>query len=122
MVATEKVQYKPDPNDANQTIAVKEVWVESRLYGLRYISSNTVCFFMQPNVTIFRSAVKNFGIERFKQNCLKATDGFNFVLERLHDRQMYLKEIHGKRWQEMRDRSEALRGKLSSPIKLEKSS
>jgi len=35
MVATEKVQYKPDPNDANQTIAVKEVWVESRLYGLR---------------------------------------------------------------------------------------
>ena len=40
------------PDDPNTTIAVKEAWVESSFYGLR-------------------SAIKNFGVERFKKNCIK---------------------------------------------------
>ena len=35
MVAIEKVKYVPDPNNPNETIAFKEAWVESGLYGLR---------------------------------------------------------------------------------------
>ena len=37
MVAIEKVKYVPDPNNPNETIAFKEAWVESGLYGLRYV-------------------------------------------------------------------------------------
>ena len=36
MIATEKVRYTPDPNNPNETLAIKEAWVESGLYGLRY--------------------------------------------------------------------------------------
>ena len=55
MTAVEKVVYSADPSDPQRsTIAVKEAWVESGLYGIR-------------------SAVKNFGIERFKKNCDKAS-------------------------------------------------
>jgi hypothetical protein len=74
MTVAEKVVYKECPLDPNQTIAVKEAWVESRLYGLR-------------------SAIKNFGIERFKMNCVKATDGFNHVLSGIQEQQMNLQRI-----------------------------
>ena len=40
MVAVEKVKYIPDPNNPNETIAYKEAWVESGLYGLRYLLHN----------------------------------------------------------------------------------
>ena len=36
MIATEKVRYTPDPENPNETIAIKEAWVESGLWGLRY--------------------------------------------------------------------------------------
>lgn len=62
MTAVEKVRYVANPdNPTLETIAIKEAWIESGLYGLR-------------------SAVKTFGIERFKDNCRKATEGFNHVL------------------------------------------
>ncbi len=65
MTAVEKVEYVANPdNPAQETVAIKEAWVESGLYGLR-------------------SAVKNFGIERFKDNCRKATDGFDHVLHQV---------------------------------------
>ncbi len=35
MVATEKVRYVADPDNPNETIAIKEAWIESGLYGLR---------------------------------------------------------------------------------------
>ena len=46
MVAIEKVKYVPDPNNPNETIAFKEAWVESGLYGLRYgiVKYSSVCF------------------------------------------------------------------------------
>ena len=37
MTATEKVRYTPDPEHPNETIAMKEIWIESGLYGLRCI-------------------------------------------------------------------------------------
>lgn len=87
MTAIEKVQYTVDPKNPKQTLAVKEVWIESGLYGVR-------------------SAVKNYGIERFKQNCTKATEGFNFVLAQLQSQQHFLNKVGLKKWQEMKERSE----------------
>lgn len=79
MTSVEKVRYLPSnhpdaikasANDAANTtvsedggcVAIKEAWIESSLYGLR-------------------SAVKNYGIKKFKENCIRATDGFNHVLK-----------------------------------------
>ena len=61
--------------------------VESRLYGLR-------------------SAVKSFGIERFKNNCARATDGFDYVLKHLHEKQQYLTELRQRKSQEIKARGE----------------
>jgi len=74
MTAIEKVVYKASPSNPNHTVAFKQAWVESNFYGLR-------------------SAIKNFGIERFKNNCVKATDGFNYVLEQFQTRQNSLREM-----------------------------
>ena len=115
MVAVEKVKYVPDPNNPNETIAYKEAWVESGLYGLRYelpiFSHKKRC-----SIEIFvlhRSAVKTFGIERFKQNCTKATEGFNHVLFHLHQ----MKQVREKKWTEMKEMKqkgvEALRDKIT---------
>jgi hypothetical protein len=37
MSAVEKVSYRQDPNNPEVTIAVKEAWIESGLYGLRWV-------------------------------------------------------------------------------------
>lgn len=91
MTAVEKVVYSVDPSDPQRsTIAVKEAWVESGLYGIR-------------------SAVKNFGIERFKKNCDKASQGLNHVLHNLienHKRnKIHFQELtNSKRWLEIREK------------------
>lgn len=74
MTVAERVVYKICPTNPAQTVAVKEAWVESRFYGLR-------------------TAIKNFGIERFKRNTVRATEGFNLVLERLQHQQVSLREM-----------------------------
>jgi len=63
MGTTEKVTLVPSENDEKSTKAIKEAWIESEIYGLR-------------------SAIKSFGIDRFKKNCDKATKGFEWVLNR----------------------------------------
>ena len=55
-----------------------------------------------------RSAVKNFGIERFKTNCHRATDGFNLVMAHLHTRQQYLKDMQMKKFQQIRQTGETV--------------
>ena len=50
------------PENTNKTKVIKEVWIESDIYGLR-------------------SAIKKFGIDRFKKNCDKASEGFEWVLK-----------------------------------------
>ena len=62
MGTTEKVTLVPSENEKS-TKAIKEAWIESEIYGLR-------------------SAIKSFGIDRFKKNCEKATNGFEWVLKR----------------------------------------
>lgn len=62
MGTTERVTYSPS-NPKNFCLAFKEVWIESDIYGLR-------------------SAIKSFGIDRFKKNCAKASEGFDWVLSR----------------------------------------
>ena len=54
MTVAERVVYKICPTNPAQTVAVKEAWVESRFYGLR-------------------TAIKNFGIERFKRNTVRVS-------------------------------------------------
>ncbi len=68
MGTTERVTFRPHNNvvndsnsNNNNTEAFKEVWIESDVYGLR-------------------SAIKRFGLDRFKKNCVKATEGFEWVL------------------------------------------
>merc|ERR1712055_1227503 len=87
MTATEKVRYQPNPENPDETIALKEAWVESKLYGLR-------------------SAVKNFGVDRFKKNCVKATYGFNHVLNHLYEKQLYLSELKQRKSHEIKTKGE----------------
>ena len=42
MTAVEKVSYREHPNDPNVTIAVKEAWFESGLYGLRLVTTRSL--------------------------------------------------------------------------------
>ena len=46
----------------NTTKVLKEVWIESDVLGLR-------------------SAIKKFGLDRYKRNYLAASEGFEFVLQ-----------------------------------------
>lgn len=85
-----QVVYKADPSNPSHTVALKQAWVESNFYGLR-------------------SAIKTFGIERFKKNCRNATDGFNHVLERFHHKQHDLRELGTVKLAEFQVRREQLR-------------
>ena len=93
MTAIEKVVYKACPDNPNHTVALKQAWVESNFYGLR-------------------SAIKNFGIERFKVNCVKATDGFNYVLERFHQQQHHLREMSHVKLAEFQMKKDNLKNKV----------
>ncbi len=61
----EKVVYRPHNENTSWTVSEKKVWVDSSVYGLA-------------------SAVKRFGVERYKQNIKKAYKGFNFTLEMMY--------------------------------------
>ena len=66
MGVTEKVVFKPDPEcPETRTLVEKQAWIESDMFG-------------------FRSAIKKFGIDRFKKNSLRASQGFDWVLDRLY--------------------------------------
>lgn len=97
MTAIEKVVYRACPDNPDYTVAVKQAWVESNLYGLR-------------------SAIKSFGIDRFKKNCIKATDGFNFVLAKFHSRQNNLRELGHVKLAEFQVRKDQLRSGMSERV------
>lgn len=105
MSAIEKVVYKASPENPDHTVAVKSAWVESNFYGLR-------------------SAIKSFGIERFKVNCVKATDGFNHVLERFQQQQNNLREMGHVKLAEFQLRKDNLKTQYNEKVELirEKSS
>jgi len=97
MTAIEKVVYRSCPENPGHTIAVKQAWVESNLYGLR-------------------SAIKNFGIERFKKNCVKATEGFNYVLEKLQNQQNSLRELGHVKLAEFQVKKDQLRSGVTERV------
>ena len=97
MTAIEKVVYTASPSNPNHTVALKQAWVESNFYGLR-------------------SAIKNFGIERFKNNCVKATDGFNHVLERIQTQQNSLREMGHVKLAEFQQKKDHLKLQYSERV------
>ena len=98
-------QHQTSPENPDHTVAVKSAWVESNFYGLR-------------------SAIKSFGIERFKVNCVKATDGFNHVLERFQQQQNNLREMGHVKLAEFQLRKDNLKTQYNEKVELirEKSS
>ncbi len=62
MSVTERVTFSPDLENEDATLANKEVWINSEVFGLH-------------------AAIRSFGIDRFKRNALRATKGFDWVLE-----------------------------------------
>lgn len=66
MTVVEKVVYSPNPEDpSGKTVAYREAWIDSSLYG-------------------FRRAIESFGLNRFQKNSHQAAEGFNWVLQRLY--------------------------------------
>ena len=61
MATVERVTITPKENSSLLTKLAKECWIESSIFG-------------------FRSAIKKFGVDRYKKNCGPATEGFNMVL------------------------------------------
>lgn len=57
----EKVVYQPSQETPGKTIAYRSAWVDSQLYG-------------------FATAMRAFGVDRFRKNCHKTVLGFNHVL------------------------------------------
>ncbi len=65
MGVTERVVFAPDSSDLQgRTQVTKEVWIESDVFG-------------------FQAAIRRFGVDRFKRNCIAATEGFEYVLKKL---------------------------------------
>jgi len=63
MGVTEKVTFSPHPSDpAGKTRVSKEVWIDSDVFG-------------------FQAAIRKFGVDRFKRNCVRASEGFDWVLK-----------------------------------------
>ena len=64
MGTTEKIVFRASKDSDEVTLAEKQVWIESSVFG-------------------FQSAIRSFGIDRFKKNCVAATNGFNWKLEEI---------------------------------------
>jgi len=70
MATVEKACLFPCPQDPdNTTLVRKQTWIGSSILG-------------------FRTAIRKFGIDRYKKNCVLATTGFDSVLTRLQERQV----------------------------------
>merc|ERR1711973_831172 len=93
----EKVVYQASSENPEHTVAVKSAWVESSFYGLR-------------------TAIKNFGIERFKKNCVKATEGFNYVLEKFSRQQASLREMGTVKLAEFQVKKDLLREGMTERV------
>ncbi len=66
MGVTERVVFAPEGGESGgpSTAVHKEVWIDSDVFG-------------------FQSAIRKFGVDRFKRNCVRATEGFDWVLRGL---------------------------------------
>lgn len=62
----EKVTYRSSGERNEWTVAERQAWIDSNVFGLS-------------------SAVQKFALERFRKNVAKACQGFNFILTALYD-------------------------------------
>jgi hypothetical protein len=65
---SEKVVYKVSEENPNKTVAIRTATVDSQVLGLA-------------------RTIQSFGVERFKKNCCKAVNGFNYVLHSMFPHQ-----------------------------------
>lgn len=65
----EIVEYKEHHD--GRTVAVRRAYISSQVFG-------------------FSRAIRAFGIERFKSNCQKTANGFNYVLTRMFPNQKFV--------------------------------
>lgn len=63
MGTTEKNFYRVNDEKGQTTVCEKNVWITSDIVGLR-------------------SAIRKFGIDRFKANCVRASDGLKWAIDR----------------------------------------
>ena len=61
MSTVEKASFSPSAEKSGETSVLKECWIDSSIFG-------------------FRSAIKNFGVGRYRKNCLPATRGFEWAI------------------------------------------
>ncbi|XP_011872957.1 PREDICTED: PRELI domain-containing protein 1, mitochondrial [Vollenhovia emeryi] len=61
MSIVEKVVYQISDENPEWTIAKRAAWIDSQVFG-------------------FSRAIQAFGLDRFKKNCVKMSEGFNYVL------------------------------------------
>lgn len=61
MSIVEKVVYTVSEENPNWTVANRSAWIDSHVFG-------------------FSRAIQAFGLDRFKVNCARMCDGFNYVL------------------------------------------
>lgn len=57
----EKVVYQSSEENPEWTVAKRSAWIDSQVFG-------------------FSRAIQAFGMDRFKKNCMKMSEGFNYVL------------------------------------------
>lgn len=74
MSVSEKVVYKVSEENTNKTVAIRTAAIDSQVLG-------------------FARTIQSFGVERFKKNCCKAVNGFNYVLHSMFPHQQ--KHIDG---------------------------
>ncbi|VDP13222.1 unnamed protein product [Soboliphyme baturini] len=77
MCVEEKCVYRPDPNDANQTVLKREACISSHLRG-------------------FAVVVQRFAVERFKHNAANANRGINHVLSKMFPSRVYGRKSFGQ--------------------------
>ncbi|EFN89762.1 PRELI domain-containing protein 1, mitochondrial [Harpegnathos saltator] len=61
MSIVEKVVYQISEENPEWTVAKRSAWIDSQVFGLS-------------------RAIQAFGLDRFKKNCVKMSEGFNYVL------------------------------------------
>ncbi|XP_023344813.1 PRELI domain-containing protein 1, mitochondrial-like [Eurytemora carolleeae] len=82
MATVEKAQFYPDPQNLGQTIINKQFYTDPLNLGQTIIHKQ--CW-IDSSIIGFRSAIRKFGIDRYKKNCVLATEGFETVLTKMND-------------------------------------
>ena len=71
----EKCVYRVNPENSKWTVCEKSAWVSSSVFG-------------------FGTAIQAFGLDRFKKNAMKASRGYEHVLEKLFSPVLHQQQAH----------------------------